>query len=86
VKFQPASRLGHWAIGLEIAFLLLMAAKYTPVRIPLPTPLIFPLGLAGFVVATIAIIRKDRAITVWLAFIVGLLPTLWTLGELIWPH
>ena len=86
MKFQPATKAGHWATGLEIAFLLLMAGKFSRIGLPLPSFGIFGLGIAGFVVAIIALARKDRAITVWLALIVGLLPTLWTFGELFWPH
>lgn len=86
MKFQPATKAGHWATGLEIAFLLLMAGKFSRIGLPLPSFGIFGLGIAGFVVAIIALVRKDRAITVWLALIVGLLPTLWTFGELFWPH
>ena len=86
MKFQPATKTGHWATGLEIAFLLLMAGKFSRIGLPLPSFGIFGLGIAGFVVAIIALARKDRAITVWLALIVGLLPTLWTFGELLWPH
>ena len=86
MQFQPATKTGHWATGLEIAFLLLMAGKFSRIGLPLPSFGIFGLGIAGFVVAIIALVRKDRAITVWLALIVGLLPTLWTFGELLWPH
>lgn len=86
MKFQPATKAGHWATGLEIAFLLLMAGKFSRIGLPLPSFGIFGLGIAGFVVAIIALARKDRAITVWLALIVGLLSTLWTFGELLWPH
>lgn len=86
MQFQPATKTGHWAIGLEIAFLLLMAGKFSQIGLPLPSFGIFGLGIAGFVVAIISLVRKDRAITVWLALIVGLLSTLWTFGELLWPH
>jgi len=86
MKFQPATKMGYWAIGLEIAFLLLMVAKFSRLGLPLPSFGIFGLGIAGFIVAVIALFRKDRALTVWLALVIGLLPVLWTAGELLWPH
>ena len=48
MRIQPVTKMGHWATGLEIAFLLLMVVKFSQFRLPLPSFGIFGLGIAGF--------------------------------------
>ena len=82
----PKTRTGKWALGLSIAFIVLMGIKI-PLFLPLPTPAIAVLGLAGFVVSLIALIKnKDRFILVFLPLLIGLIIIAWTAAELLFPH
>ncbi|MFY9903126.1 MAG: hypothetical protein WAK52_11050 [Trichococcus sp.] len=82
---------GKWAAGLTLAFVVLMAIKMTAlgavIRLPLPTPVLALLGVVGFIMGLIAIIKyKDRAILTFLSIPVGLVIILWTLAEIAFPH
>lgn len=87
MKFHlfPKTALGKWATGLGISFIIMMAAKMT-IRFPLPTFSIAAFGLAGFVVGILALIKKDFSPFIFLSILVGVVITLWILGELIYPH
>jgi len=82
----PKTRLAKWALGLSIAFIVLIATKIVAF-LPLPTFVIAALGLAGFTVGIIAIIKdKDRSILSLLPLLVGLIIIFWIAAELIFPH
>jgi hypothetical protein len=86
IKFLPKSTLGKWAAGLGIAFIILIAVKILG-SLPLPTFFIAALGLAGFVTGIVAIFKnRDRAILIFLSFVVGLIIILWIILEFIFPH
>jgi hypothetical protein len=86
MKFLPKTLLGKWAVGLSLAFIILMAIKIIAF-LPLPTFFIATLGLAGFVVSIMAIfINKDRAILIFLGILVGVVIILWTVAEIISPY
>jgi hypothetical protein len=53
---------------------------------PMPTFMIAGFGLAGFIAGVISIIKKDRAVLVFLSILVGLVIMLWIAAELIFPH
>jgi len=81
----PKSMSGRWAVGLTASFVILMVFKVL-LPLPLPTPLIALLGLAGFVFAVYAAIKADRAVLVFVSLAIGLIIVLWAAAELIYPH
>ncbi|HOJ11273.1 MAG TPA: hypothetical protein PK733_11860 [Clostridiales bacterium] len=85
ITLVPKTALGKWSVILSIAFIVFIALK-TQSFFPLPSFSIAALGLAGFVVGIIAIIKKDRALLFFIPILVGLVIILWIAGELIYPH
>ncbi len=84
--FLPKTTLGKWALGLSIAFIILIWWKIQG-SMPIPTFAIAAIGLAGFTVVIIAIFRnKDKAILNLLPLLVGLVILLWIAAELLFPH
>lgn len=82
----PKTTPGKWSVGLSIAFIILIWLKIQN-SIPVPTFAIAALGLAGFVISLVAIIKnRDRSLLNWLPVLVGLLILLWTVAELLFPH
>ena len=54
---------------------------------PLPTFAIAAFGIAGFILAIIAIFKnKDKSILNFLPLLVGLIILLWIAAEVIYPH
>jgi hypothetical protein len=65
VTILPATYLGRWAIGLAVAFFVLVLATSV---VPRGAALGFACGLAGGVAALIAILRdEERAVSVFAA-------------------
>jgi len=84
--FVPKTTPGRWSVGLGIAFIILMWAKIQ-VGFPLPVFAIAALGLAGFVLALVAVFkRRDRSILGLVPILTGVLIILWTAAELLFPH
>ena len=82
----PKTTLGKWALGLSIAFIILIWWKIQG-SMPIPVFAIAAIGLAGFTVVIIAIFRnKDKAILNLLPLLVGLVILLWIAAELLFPH
>ncbi|MGA9517209.1 MAG: hypothetical protein WBV27_00355 [Trichococcus sp.] len=91
MQFWSKIKAGQWAAGLTLTFIVLMAIKMTAlgatIRLPLPTPVLAVLGVVGFILGLIAIIKhKDRALLTLLSIPVGLVIILWTLAEITFPH
>ena len=86
--FLPKSTIGKWALGLSIFFIIFISLKIQDsISLPLPTFAIAAIGLAGFIVAIIAILRnKDKAILNFLPLLVGLVILFWISIELLFPH
>jgi uncharacterized membrane-anchored protein len=56
-------------------------------RISLPSPLIAVLGVIGFVLGIISIVKnEDRALFTLLSIPVGLLILFWVAAEIVVPH
>ena len=73
ITFMSKSVLGKWAAGLSIAFLVLILVQLSEMM-RLPGTLIAVLGLTGFILGMVAIIKhKDRALLTYLSIPVGLL-------------
>jgi hypothetical protein len=86
MKLLPKSLPGKWAVGLSLAFIILMAVKILSF-LPLPTFAIAALGLAGFMVGIWAVFKnKDRVLLIIIPMLVGIVIILWTAAEFIFPH
>lgn len=90
-QIWSTTKAGKWAAGLTLAFIVLMAIKMTAlgaiIRLPLPTPALAVMGVIGFVMGLMAVIKyKDRAILTLLSIPVGLLIIFWTIAEIAFPH
>lgn len=84
--FVPKTNSGKWALGISIAFIVLITLKIMG-SMPLPTFGIAAIGLVGFLVGVFAIIKnKDRSMLTFIPILVGLVIILWTAGELLFPH
>jgi hypothetical protein len=96
---RPGTRLGWWAVGLALAFMLMFILNSTvfmglPEDVPwrqtvLPFYGIFMLlcGLAAGVVGLIAVMRKhERSWMVWVTILPGALVLFLLLGEFLVPH
>lgn len=91
MQFWSKTITGKWAAGLTLAFVVLMGIKMTALgatmRLPLPTPILALLGVVGFIMGLIAVIKyKDRALLTLLSIPVGLVIIFWTLAEITFPH
>ena len=96
---RPGTRLGWWAVGLAIVFIVMSIVNSAVfMRLPedvswrqtiLPFYGIFMMlcGLATFVVGLIAIIRnRERSWLVWLTLLPGASALVFVLGEFLVPH
>lgn len=82
----PKTTRGKWAVGLGLAFVILIALKILG-AMPLPTFAIAALGLAGFVLALVARFKhNDRALLFFVPVVAGAVILLWIAGELLFPH
>ncbi|WP_320164219.1 hypothetical protein [uncultured Trichococcus sp.] len=91
MQFWSKTKAGQWAAGLTLAFIVLMAIKMlglgAAIRLPFPTPALALMGVVGFILGLIAIIKhKDRALLTLLSIPVGLVIIFWTLAEIAFPH
>ncbi len=86
MKILPKTPSGKWALGLSLAFIVLMAVKIIGF-LPLPTFGIAALGLAGFIFGIVAVFKnRDRALLIVIPVLAGIVIVLWTAAELIFPH
>ena len=82
----PKTRLGKCSVGLSILFIILILLKMQD-SMPLPTFAVAVFGIAGFILALIAIFRnKDKVILIFLPLLVGLVIIFWIAAELTFPH
>jgi hypothetical protein len=86
LKIKPGTKMGKWSVGLGIIFIILIWVK---IQFFLPVPVfgIAALGLAGFVLGLIALIKnKDRSILLFIPLLVGSIIIIWAAAELMFPH
>ncbi len=91
IQIYSKKALGKWSAILTLLFIALMTIKISTlsmyIRLPLPTPFIAIIGIVGFVLGVISIIKnKDRAILTVISIPVGLIIFFWTAAEIIFPH
>jgi len=71
MTFLPHSRLGKWGFALSISFVILISLQVRFSIIPIPVFATVSLGVAGFVAAIVAFIRKDRSIGTFISIVIG---------------
>jgi hypothetical protein len=90
MQFWSKTTTGKWAAGLTLAFIVLMALKMVglgAIRLPLPSPVLALMGVIGFIMGLVAIIKyKDRALLTLLSIPVGIIIIVWTIAEIAFPH
>ena len=91
MQFWSKTTTGKWAAGLTLAFIVLIALKMVglgaTIRQPLPSPVLALMGVVGFIMGLVAIIKyKDRALLTLLSIPVGIIIIAWTLAEIAFPH
>ena len=93
MKMQLYSKktAGKWAASLTILFIVLMVLKFwtlaIPLRLPLPSLFIAFLGVIGFIMGVVSIVKnKDRALLTLLSIPIGLLVIFWVAAEIAFPH
>ncbi|MFM6980215.1 MAG: hypothetical protein ACKOWE_02285 [Micrococcales bacterium] len=83
---MPKTTLGKIGLASTLAFVILMALKLAALM-PVPSFLIFGLGIAATVVNVIAVIKKDRSL---LLIVVGAMVALFVIffvgAEILFPH
>lgn len=86
VTILPKTQMGKWGFGITIGFVVLFVLKVL-LSLPVPSFLIFGIGIWGIALNVWAVIRKERGI---LFFVVGGLVAafvlFWIGGELLFPH
>lgn len=83
--------VGRLSVVLTLLFIILMVIKLSAlsllINLPLPTPLVAAIGVVGFIIGIVSIIKnKDRALLTLLSIPVGLLIVFWTAAEIVVPH
>ncbi len=97
----PKTVLGKWSVGLLVAFILLFAlfqdlvasgqrggaGFFDKLVLAIPGILMAVCGIAAFLAGFTSIVNnKERALTVFLASLLGLLVLVFVLGEIFFPH
>lgn len=67
IQLYSKTKSGKWAASLTLPFIVMMILKFStsaiPLRMPLPTPYIACIGVIGFIMAVISIIKnRDKII------------------------
>ena len=87
IRLWPKAKAGKYAAYLTLLFIILMILKFFTYSIPLPTPVIAGLGVLGFILGAISMIKsKDRSLLTLLSIAIGLLVILWVAAEILFPH
>jgi hypothetical protein len=86
VQVFPAMRLGWWGLGLTVGFVVLFVLE-VGLAFPLPSPLVFGVGVIGVALSAWAVVRGERSLVL---IIVGAVVAAFVLffvgGELLFPH
>ena len=91
IQLWSKTTSGKWAAILTLLFIVLMYLKFftleISIRIPLPTPFIVGLGVIGFIIGVVSIVKnKDRSVLTLLSIPIGLLIIFWVAAEIVFPH
>ncbi len=87
----PKTKQGKWAAILTLFFIVIMLLKISAlavyIRLPFPSPFLAIIGVVGFALGIISIVRyKERALLTLLSIPVGLLIVFWVVAEMVFPH
>ena len=86
VHVAPRTRLGRWAVGLMVVFVLWFILKGSA-PFPMPTLAAAPFGVLAGVCAVVAIVsRGERSFLAFLTVFIGLWWVVFLLAEIIAPH
>lgn len=86
MSVMPSTVVGKWGFWLSLAFALLFALKVI-FPIPIPSMIIFGVGIAGLILNIIAVIKKERALFFFIVGgLIGAFVIFWVGGELLFPH
>lgn len=82
IQICSKTKVGKYAIISTLVFILLMILKFFTYSISFPVPAIAALGLAGFILGAVSMIKnRDRSLFTVFSVLVGLLIILWITGE-----
>ena len=87
IKILPESSVGRWSIFLSATLIILvLMALYANIILPLIDDYtIYPLSFVCLILGLIAILKKDKAILLFLPIFLGLLCIAWILFQIIYP-
>lgn len=91
MQIWPKKTVGKWAAILTLFFIVSISIKLLGlamfIRLPLPTPFLAVVGVGGFVMGVMSIVKnKDRAIFTLLSIPIGILIIFGTVAEIVFPH
>lgn len=91
MKIYSEAKTGKLSAILTLLFIVFMAIKLSAlavlIRLPLPTPIIAVIGVAGFITGIVSIIKyKDKALLTLISIPIGLLIIFCTIAEIAVPH
>lgn len=86
MKVLPITRWGSWGLWLLVGFAGLFVLKAT-VSIPVPSMVIFGVGIGGIIATIVALIRRERSVLFFaLGGVIAVFLLFWLVGELVFPH
>jgi hypothetical protein len=100
IKFLPKTVLGRCCVGSILAFFLFGFLLFLFISLgqrggqgffdnlvlAIPGLLAALFGIAGFIVGIASVIKKERAISVFISMAIGFLITWWVSMEILFPH
>ncbi len=83
---KPNTKLGWWAVGLSILFVLMFASTTTSF-FHFPGRFVIGFGFIAGIITLISLLWKgERSWLVWLMLLPGLFAIIFALGEILFPH
>ena len=88
VKVLPQTSLGIWGLGAILLFGLIFLIRATAeIFLPIPSFLIFGIGILGLVLLVIDFLQGGRSLLVLIIGIpIAVFMLFWIVGEIVFPH
>jgi uncharacterized membrane protein HdeD (DUF308 family) len=91
IQLYSKTREGKWTAILTLLFIALMVVKLSAlsmmIRLPLPTPFLAIIGVIGFLLGILSIVKnKDKSLMTMLSILIGLLIIFWAVAEIAFSH
>ena len=88
VKVLPQTSLGIWGLGAILLFgLIFLIRATTEIFLPIPSFLIFGIGILGLVLLVIDFLQGGRSLLVLIIGIpIAVFMLFWIVGEIVFPH